>query len=51
MFEGKDYRPVDVVYSILCGFIDGMTGYTKSPMMTREHTMYSSFIGSAVSGN
>lgn len=41
MLEGKDYCTADIVFLIMRGFIDRVTGYKMAPNMTRLHAMYS----------
>lgn len=49
MMEGRDYYAIDTVFPNICGFIDRVTEYTKSPMMTKAHEMYSLLISRVVS--
>lgn len=50
ILEGKECRAIDMVFPILCGFIDHVTGYAKSPKMTKVHAMYSLLMSSVGTG-
>lgn len=51
MLEGKAYVAIYMVFQNACGFLNDMTGYTKSPRVTRGHAMYISLMSRDVSGN
>lgn len=51
MLERRDYYAVDMVFPIFCVFIDRVTGYTRSPKMTRVQVMYSSLMSRVMSRN
>lgn len=44
MMGRMEYSAADMVFPIVCGFIDQLTRYIKSVTMTTIHEMYSSFI-------
>lgn len=51
MLEGKNYRAVEMLIPVACGFIDWLTGYRQSLNMTKMHAMYNSMVSRAMSSN
>lgn len=49
--EGKNYCNADIIYSILRGIIDRMTGYTQSTKMNRVKAVYGSLVSSVMLSN
>lgn len=50
MLEGRDYPAVDMLFRIVYGFFDSVTGYSKSSRMTTVHAIYILMISTVVAG-
>lgn len=51
ILEGEGYCVVNMVLLSMCGFIDHVTEYIKSPKITRLHTMFSLLISAVALRN
>lgn len=51
MLEGKNYFAADILFTILCRFIDRMTNYMQSSNKMRVHAIYSSIMSAVTSSN
>lgn len=44
MLEGKDYQRIDIVFPLICAFVNEATGYTKDEDLIKGDSLYSELL-------